>query len=183
MAKNSPKYTYGTKQGRAIYGHKTYVGSRKNSKVPALALIINKVRGKHGEKGLYGDEMRKAIKTVLALRLKAVGFIRSGWLPAIRAFARYSKYGGRSADIPGKSEVANIKGSKKGGATVSPARTLTPKAIFWNSAGGMEKHRGALEKYGAQALSMAFDSETASMKQYIEKKMREGAKSFGIRTN
>ena len=48
---------------------------------------------------------------------------------------------------------------------------------------GAAQHAEAITKYGVPALQKAFDIEEKSMREYIEDKLRAGAKSVGIKTN
>jgi hypothetical protein len=52
-----------------------------------------------------------------------------------------------------------------------------------SSGHGAAQHAEAITKYGVPALQKAFDIEEKSMLEYIEKKLRAGAKSVGIKTN
>ena len=74
-------------------------------------------------------------------------------------------------------------GTVKGG--VTPAkREWTAEAIITNLAYARhDKTAESLIKYGGPALQRAINFETASMKAYIERKLREAAKKSGIKTN
>jgi len=146
----------------------------------SVLIIIARLR-KKGEKIPPAAELKeKALKMVRA-RIASVGFIRSGWLPALRRLARFSKYGRvkfASGDLPKKT------GDFKGG--VSPATAAQgnfAKCVIWNSAGGLTKHKGALIKYGQPGLEKAVQEETASMKKYLAGKLRENAHAAGVKTN
>ena len=114
-------------------------------------------------------------------RVRSVAFIRSGWLPALRRLARYSKYGRIKF---GLEDTGKQFGQAKGGVSVATKQQgWNARTYIWNAAGGEAKHKGAIRKYGLPALEQAFRQETASMKQYLEKKLRESAKESGIKVN
>lgn len=122
------------------------------------------------------EELKDMAVKMVNARVRSVAFIRSGWLPALRALARFSKYGKLKFD-----ETGRRIGVAKGG--VSIATENRPRVYIWNSAGGEPKHKQAILRYGQDALEQAFRQETASMKSYIEQKLRNQAKDLGIKTN
>ncbi len=146
----------------------------------ATIIIVARLR-KAGKKIPPAAELIKMALDLVRARIRSVGFIRSGWLPALRRLARFSKYGRikfASGDLP------KMSGVKKGG--VSPATAAQgdfAKCVIWNSAGGLPKHKGALIKYGQPGLEKAVQEETASMKKYLEGKLRENAHAAGVKTN
>jgi len=143
--------------------------------VPLVALIINKQRGKG--KGLYGAEMAEAMRKFIGRRMSSIAFLKSGWLPAIKALAALvpNKRGAPSLD-----RSAKVHGVEKGSA--KPAREGGWKAVaqIVNSAGANQNNRGALITYGAPALQQAVEDETRSMLAYMEKKMKETADKAGV---
>lgn len=143
----------------------------------SVIIIIARLR-KAGKSIPSASTLKDMALAMVRARIRSVGFIRSGWLPALRRLARFSKYGQIKFDLPVK------KGVFKGG--VSPATAAQgdfPKCIIWNSAGGEKKHKQALIRYGQPALERAVQDETRSMKTYLEKKLRENAHAAGIKTN
>lgn len=142
--------------------------------------IINKRRGARGEKGLYGEAMTVAIGLVKAARLRSVAFLKSGWLPAIKVLEKRVEMKWRRGAAR-NDKAAKIVGRDKGEAT--PARQgWKVFAEIVNAANANRDTRTALIKEGFPALQRAFAHEVRSMKEYIEKKMREDAKIVGIKT-
>ena len=152
--------------------------SARDYDAPLVALIINAQRGKG--KGLYGVEMTEAIRKFIANRMRSIAFLKSGWLPAIKGLA---------ALVPNKRNAPPIDRSAKqfGEAKGSfrPARDSSWKTVstIINSAGANENNKGALIRYGGPALQQAVNDEEASMREYVERKLRETAKAAGVRTN
>lgn len=140
---------------------------------PLAAMIINKRQREKGLPGLYGKEMEKAVKAMIGARIRSVAFLKSGWLPAIRALAKIVK---------GASSFAGVKtyGQPKGSA--EPA-TVGWRAIckIINSAGENKNNKGALHKYGAPALEQAVRDETASMNKRLEEIVKEAADKAGVK--
>lgn len=144
---------------------------------PLVALIINSRRGQHGEAGLYGSSMESAVTAFLNARFKSIAFLKSGWLPAIRALEPFAEKIGGPRLQRGPTQV----GAAKGSGTPAKDGFWTTKATIENSAGDNRNNKGALIKYGAPALQRAFDAESASMLQYMEKKMKETATKAGVK--
>ncbi len=147
------------------------------AEAPLAALIINARRGREGHPGLYGPEMAAAVEQLIAARNRSRAFLKSGWIPAIRALqplvtAAYGMGGGAGRPV----QVGAPKGS------AMPARPgLACKAIIENAASGEHETHEALIKYGEPALQKAFDNEAASMLRYVADRQYEEAKKIGIR--
>lgn len=155
---------------------------RATNKTKAIiGRIINKRRGAKGLKGLYGDAMDVEVQTVLAARKRSVAFLKSGWIPAIKEFEPHvkSKRGVARNDRSAK-QVGRAKGT---GHTAKPGAKVS--GVIINAIGDAGRragpHNAALIKFGQPALQKAFDHETASMKEYIARKMAASAKRLGIR--
>ncbi len=143
---------------------------------PLAALIINKRLGTG--RGLRGEAMAKTIRSFIASRMRSIAFLKSGWIPAIKALSPFAELRGAPRQGPAPVQYGRPKGSG------TPARgsTWNPKAIIENAAGDNKENRGALITYGGPALQAAVDAETASMKEYIGRKLTESAAKAGIRT-
>lgn len=141
--------------------------------------IINKRRGERGEPGLYGKAMTIAVKMMMAARIRSVAFLKSGWLPAIKTLASLAEKRGAPRQESSVRQIGQAKGRAR------PARegSWFPRAIIENLASARHETKAALIRYGGPALQRAFDFETRSMKEYIERKLRDGAKACGIRTH
>ena len=156
-------------------------GYYKSAKgVPIAALILNKLRGKRGEQGLYGAEMKEAIRRLVTKRFSAVAYLASGWLPAIKKLAPLADRGG---GLPRPLELGMRLSNPYLGSVIVATESANPRAQITNTA--VSKYsttKDPLTKYGLPALQKGFDVETASMKQYIEDHLKESARSVGIRT-
>jgi hypothetical protein len=164
------------KRGKALKKKKIGFTDKYSNSV-AVAIVVAGLR-KAGEAIPSAEKLAELGLALIRRRLKTVTFIRSGWLPSLRRLARFSKYGRLKFDD------AKQYGQPKGG--TSPATASQgdyAKVSIWNSAGGESKHKQALLRYGAPGLEAAVNEETASMKQYLEKKLRQNAQAVGIRTN
>lgn len=152
--------------------------NRMSGDVPRLAAIINARRRKAGKKGLEGPQMAEAMQKVFGARVRSVAYLKSGWLPGVEQLEPYADRGGR----PPIDRRAKRYGRAKGGASVARPYWVSTAAI-WNTAFSKRDHKEGFIKYGLPALQRAFDAEIASMKDYIERKMREQAIRQAIRTN
>lgn len=158
--------------------------TRKTARI--IGMMINKRRGLRGEKGLYGDKMADMVATVKAARLRAISFVKSGWIPAIKTLEKYVKYRRGIARSEEGSGIGRVKqvGKPKGKATAASATSLIVTATMTNSALRANKTTtGNGEELAIAGLQKAIDFETNSMRQYIEMKMKEDAHKAGIKTN
>jgi hypothetical protein len=137
------------------------------------AMIINKQRKLHGQPGLYGAEMADAIAKMEATRIRSSGFLKSGWIPAIKILAALAEHPGVTT-VRGARQYGRAKGSAKPATNGWVVKCLIENAV------GTKWDRGGHDKYGLEALERAFAFETGSMKAYIERKMLESARKAGI---
>lgn len=161
------------KQAKVIWGT-----SGKYWNLLGVKIILARLR-KKGQKIPDKKELLDMAKKMVAARLRSIAFLRSGWIPAMKKFARFSKYGRIKF---GLEDSGKQYGTAKGGGTAATKTSgLNAKVIFWNQAIAKRDHKDALNRYGTAGLEAAFQEETASMKEYIERKMKEGARKLGIR--
>ena len=123
--------------------------------------------------------MAEAQLAMRARRLRAIGFIKSGWIWCIKNLEGYvkSKRGAARED-----KSVKTYGRPKGKA--SPARFIA-RAIIKNFAESARTTTpDPLGKFGEPGLQKAIDYESKkSMVEYMEKKLRSSAQSLGIKTN
>ncbi len=151
------KKTGELRQGRPIYN---LGGSMRN--------IIAAREVTSGRRDFSNMDAR--VKSAIARRLKSIGFLRAGWLPAFRALRSF--IGGLAA-TPGATQQGKPKGYAK------KARDgFNPLAVIANSAAPTPE----AAKFVEQGLARAFREETADMKAYLERKLKETAARSGIET-
>jgi len=155
-----------------------------NEDAPLAALIIQKLRGEKGVKGLYGDQMTAAINELLGKRLKSLAFLRSGWLPAIRDLKALAVAGGSAPQMGDTRQF----GADQGRAEPAQETDWNAVARIINHAASLSKTSRAtnfagFQKIGEEGLDRAFADETASMLQYIEDHMRPAAEEFNRRVS
>lgn len=104
-------------------------GSIKSKKQLYLVnLLVNKIRGRQGRKGLYKTDMAQASGAFARRSQVSVGYLKSVWLPVIRGllpFANYRKYSW-SALATG---LSRWKGSKGYETIASPANAKSLYAV------------------------------------------------------
>lgn len=121
---------------------------------------------------LKTDDERKAyFKKMKSARVKSVGYLKSGWLPALKAF-------GKVTNQNKKAKGVTARGIPKGFGRWAKD-SISPKATFANKTGHAGGQPAALKKFGEPALARAFQSEARSMKRYLEKKMAQTTKRSG----
>jgi hypothetical protein len=113
-------------------------------------------------------EARKASAKLIKLRLNRVGFIRSGWLPAIQALSAL-KLKMKSARLAGTSRIQRPKGEAR---VARPG--LKPVAIIIN-------HSKGAEKVGARALQAGLDAAAVDMREFVRERGAETAKRFSAK--
>lgn len=112
-------------------------------------------------KGYTREEARRISKLIISARLRSIGFLKSGWLPAIRTLWPLVKDKPRGNNASG----ARQYGANKGEAVPAVA-SANPHAVIKNSTDG-------IEKYGELAVSIAIDRVIADTFEYIKRKMTE----------
>lgn len=139
----------------------------------AQMLVIDKAR-ENGET-LTKGELSTKVRKLKGARTRAIGFLRTGWFPAIKAYAT----------AIGRAASNSIGGAKKGGrdkgyGITAKDTSWTPKAVFENQI--IADNRTQPQNYMQQGLDASFQAEAASMEAYLEKKMKPAADKFN-RTN
>jgi hypothetical protein len=142
-----------------------------------MGKIINSRRGKRGEKGLYGKEMTKMIATVKAARLRSRAFLKSGWLWAVKQLEPFAEKRG----APRVDRKAKIIGKAKGRAEPAKQGFRVVAKIINTVTAKWDKRETAASK-AEPVLQRAIDFETQSMKDYMERKLKESAHRAGIKT-
>jgi hypothetical protein len=120
--------------------------------------------------GLGGASMKAYIRKTFKALGSAVGYLKSGWLPALRVF---KQAGGASdsAKLRGKKGTASFGG----GTRATPAETI--RTYFYSTANPRTFAKGpvSIETRLNTALQKAVDEETEDMIPYIFRKIQERA--------
>ena len=120
-------------------------------------------------------DKQEYIKKFIKYRLRGVGYLRAGFVMALRMFGRITRNPKRVAGMP------KLAGRPKGSARFANDKNWSPKATIINATGFSSSQSEALQRYGTPALSLAFASEIGEMKQYLERKMKETGRRSGVR--
>jgi len=165
--------SYASKKGKARSKKTVAYGSsaKTSSGAPLAALIINARKGRGGKPGLYGAKMTQAIRKMINARLRAVNFVRSSWIPAIRQLSTLVKKGG------GPRPDTSVKqlGKPKGGASPAVVNGNMVKASIWSA---IEKKAPFIRQVLEHGISKALRQEAASMREYVAKKLSEDTRKF-----
>jgi len=137
------------------------------------ARIVNSRRKKAGQPMIWGKELEKAAQKLINMRVRAVKFLKSGWMPAIKKLS-YSVE--RRDRRPWPKGLSKGKAATKGWGR--PAKSeLNPEAWVANSA--TNNSQQAISKIKA-GLSMGMAAAVADMAIYIEKKLGRDYKKAGF---
>jgi len=137
--------------------------SSVHPKAPIAALIVNLNARNRKRKGYYGDKMREKIDKLIFIRQMKIGFIRSGFLGAVKDLQPLAKVRRRPPRV-------NVQGKPKGYGT--PARNgLNPTATIVNQVAG------AVE-VGSKAIQRAMQEDALDMRTFTAKRMQKDAKKF-----
>ena len=137
------------------------------------ARIVNSRLKKAGKPLIWGKELEKAAQKLINMRVRAVRFLKSGWLPAIK---KLSYKVDRRDRRPWPKGLSKGKAAPKGWAT--PAREeLRPEAWIANSA--TNSAPAAIRKVEA-GLSRGMAAAVADMRVYIERKLGRDYKKAGF---
>ena len=156
---------------------------RKTKKASALAIrsqlnagfpsmkerIVMKLAKEHGEK-ISKREVRLRAKRLLGAKIRSIGFVLSGWLPAMKKTLPYSEK--KSVIVPSQ------RGKDKGGAKPAPLSGSTYcSAESWNEVSG-NPPSAFVQQVKMDGVAKSFAKEIASMVTYLEKKWKDGGKQF-----
>lgn len=162
------------RKGKSVKRKELQLVKSKQVNAPLAALIINARQRKHVVAGLYGSKMTTAIREMLGNRFRSVAFLKSCWLPAVKTLAPLVK--DKSSSAPSDSSAKQYKRAK---GEAKPARAeKNPTALIVNLATARRDEKGALLKFGGPALQQALADEEASMRDYIERKIKPDADRF-----
>lgn len=129
----------------------------------AARIIESKLR-KAGKPLIFGQKLNEAIKRLVAARKRAAGFIKSGFIKAIRDFSRFTK-----TPIRVSSSQARQYGRPKGYGI--PAKEIfEPEAVIVNTATKNSTKAAAVAQTG---MIRAIPKVVADMQAYTERKMQE----------
>ena len=151
--------------------------------VPLAAILVNKERGEKGKKGLNGVKMTAEVEKFIRKRQSYRNFLRSGWIPAIKQLAKLIKQK-NAPGVPKVPDSTRVKGKPKGG--VNPAKNnilnMHPMAMLWNAIQGSKKSNDAPKVMSIlqKGADIAVARETESMRNYIEDKLKKGAKKYWV---
>jgi hypothetical protein len=126
--------------------------------------IVNARRGRAGEKGMWGNEMRRAAASVMSKRFRTVGTLKGGWSGILSKI-------GRALGLPTKNDGAtSVKG---GGLTKMAKAGLNPEVSMEYRVTSFQKgHQPYIDPKVRAALEFAFQKEIRSMKAYLLKKLQ-----------
>lgn len=109
--------------------------------------------------------IERKFSTMIGARKRALGFIRIGWLSAVKQLNPYVKDKGGA---PGSDSSLRLRGSMKGSA--SPAKPgFNSQVMMVNTAQAVSDERYGLIRFGQPALQRAFDIETADITEYLQR--------------
>ena len=154
----------GNKVGRSRKTGKIRKGRRILSENNFAARIINSRRKKAGQPLIWGKELERAAQKLINARVRAVRFLRSGWLPSIKKL---------SLSVERRDRVRWPKGLVRGkakpkGYGIAARSELRPSALVVNSA--TKNNRKAQAKI-IRGLKAGLSATMADMVTYIERKM------------
>ena len=159
--------------------------SKEYPPAPLSVVIINSRQKKKGEKGLTGRKMGRAVKKMIAARRKAINFLRSGWLPAIRILETAMKRGDiKFAKRYAPKNDSSVKqyGQDKGSAIWAKSNLERTFAQIENAVRGENKHSGTMSGRVHSILTSGLDkavkAEIASIKIYVERKLNPEINKF-----
>lgn len=137
----------------------------------SAATIIKSYKLKRGQ-FTRADYIKKMIK----FRTSRVGYLQAGWISALKVLGKMTRL------KPFLKGMGKQKGKFKGKVIAGKRDSINPQCTIINSTGFTEGQARALKRYGEPALIQALKAESASMKQYVEKKMREAGRRVGVRS-
>lgn len=185
-------------KGSRLKNFTTKSGKQKQIQYTLAQLIVVARRVQKGLSTTKSD-IAADVKAFIAGRVRSIAFLKSGWIPAIKTLTPLAdRVGGPTAPRVTKSNSGTQYGRPKG--KVSPAKesngmkavcTITNDALPNSHAGDFfskivhhffPPNREQALQHVEPALQKAFDAETASMNEYVEKKLKQAAERAAIKT-
>lgn len=163
------------KKGRMVRAREVTLVKGRND-APLAALIINKRRRDNGQRALQGPAMEKAIRKMLRARFGSVSFVKSGFLPTIRALASLVDRRGAPQMDTQTRQIGRAKGETTPARPGLNSQAKMVNLAFGNRGDAASKSRAL--RVGERGLRRGFDNETASMDTYIERKMKAETDRF-----
>lgn len=160
------------RKGKTVKRRRLVLAPARSHNAPLAALIVNKRRGVG--KGLYGAAMARAVREMVAARSRSTAFLKSGFLPGVKKLAPFADKAGQ----PAMDSSAKVIGRAKGDGQPANEMDFNPVAFIVNEASALRDRNTALFRVAGKGLEIAFDDETASMLEYIERKMNPDAQDF-----
>lgn len=184
-------------RGSRLKNVTTKSGKTKQIKYTLAQLLVVAQRAAKGLSTKKKD-IASAVKMFIASRLRSISFLKAGWIPAIKILEPLAdRISGAPARL-NKSNSGVQYGKAKG--TARPASpnsgfkalaTITNNALPNSKAGNFidkiihhmnPPNRAQALSYAEPALQKAFDDETKSNDDYVEKKLKASAARAGIKT-
>jgi len=160
VARNAIRLTHKASKDKIRY----FTDNWKRSSSTIIKMF--KLQGKKFKPKTYQTKLKK-------FRTRSIGYLRSGWIPALRALGGWAK---QSRTYKG----VRMKGRQKG--KVKMAKKTWSSHCTITSMVGHSRHQAkAAKKYVKPALQKAMNREAQEMAKYILKKYKEAAKKAGIK--
>jgi len=144
----------------------------------AYRIIVSRMR-ERGESFTEQEIVQKAVR-MRGARLRAIGFIKSGWIYAVRELSKVVGYTGNQFIKYSKSDTARMTGLPKG--FVRPAKPRLNgivECVIGNSA--LLNNTGNPMPVAQRGLDKAFQEVVADMKQHLENRMWKLFRSYNAR--
>jgi hypothetical protein len=146
---------------------------RGNTRVKIVNLIINKIRGKLGLKGLYGSSGEKSMKEAEGKFLRAhqnvVGYLQSVLIPIIVGLNAFVKYKSGSSKYnfitrwPGSTGAGKVEPSRPG---------WNPITIFETMVAVDKNQEGKVSMIELKAMQGAIDWKTGKMERAVQRALQ-----------
>ncbi len=153
--------------GHYILEDGTKVSRKRQHRWDRVRPVLHKAFKLKGKPKEHSNEnMAKWAKILRSMRLKSIGYLRSGWIPAIEDFGE---------TLRARKTIKGVKqhGRRKGIAVVAKKKADKALAIIGNSTGRKTDQAKAAQKFGKPALARAIRAERRSSEKYIERKYKE----------
>lgn len=159
-----------SKKGKAIKRKENqFTLSNNKTQIPRVFLIINAQRRFSGKPPLAGKELAEVAMRMINARVRAVNFIRSGWLPGIKLLGRFAVKG-TIVDYGKLKE----RGKPTGGGTPAKPNLTTALAVMFNDViGSHGKASSVVENIKNKGAQAGLDKEMQSKQEYIDRKLQE----------
>ena len=130
--------------------------------------------------GATWEEIQNLAERIYGARIRSAGYLKQGWIPAKEILKRSDRGGDRPAtwDDAALKRVGRLGASIQRGGADAAQRSFHPTVTVWNWVTNSPRTDAKAFPIGNEGLQKAFDTVTADMMNYIDRKLGKPTAAF-----